>query len=69
MKKRAKVTYKSLPDYKEPLFLKRFINDRGKIIPAKRTGVSAAFQKKLSKEIKKARFMSLIPYTDRHSLL
>lgn len=54
--------------YKEPLSLKRFITDRGKVIPSKKTGASAKMQKIISREIKRARFMALLPYTDRHSL-
>lgn len=56
------------PNYKEVLVLKRFINDRGKIIPSSYSGVTSKNQRKLSTEIKKARFMALIPYTDRHAL-
>lgn len=56
------------PDYKDVLILKRFLSERGKIIPAAYSGVSAKHQRKLSKELKKARFMALIPYTDRHAL-
>lgn len=58
----------TIPDYKEALTLKRFTTDRGKIIPQKYTGTCAKFQKMLTKEIKKARYMSLIPYTDKHAL-
>ena len=64
--RRIKIT--ATPSYKEPLSLKRFITDRGKIIPSKRTGVSAKMQKEISKQIKRARFMALLPYTDRHAL-
>lgn len=56
------------PDYKDVLVLKRFINDRSKIIPATYSGVTSKNQRKLTREIKKARFMSLIPYTDQHAL-
>jgi len=62
----AKVT--TAPSYKEPLSLKRFITDRGKLVPAKRTGVSAKMQRIISREVKRARFMALLPYTDRHAL-
>lgn len=54
------------PDYKDVLTLKRFTSDRGKIIPQKYTGVSAKNQRLLSVEIKKARYMALLPYTDKH---
>jgi small subunit ribosomal protein S18 len=62
----VKVT--TVPNYKEPLSLKRFVTDRGKIIPSKRTGVSAKMQRSISKQVKRARFMALLPYTDRHAL-
>lgn len=56
------------PNYKDVLILRRFITDRGKIISQSRTGVTAKNQRKLSKAIKQARFMVLLPYTDRHAL-
>lgn len=62
----AKTT--TAPNYKEPLSLKRFVTDRGKLIPAKRTGASAKMQRIISREVKRARFMALLPYTDRHAI-
>lgn len=59
---------KSIPNYKDTLINKRFITERGKIIPASRSGVCSKHQRKLSKEIKKARFMSLIYYTEGHAI-
>jgi small subunit ribosomal protein S18 len=56
------------PDYKDVLVLKRFINDRGKIVPQKYNGLTAKNQRLLSSEIKKARFIGLLAYTDRHAL-
>lgn len=56
------------PNYKDVLILRRFITDRGKIIPQSRTGVTAKNQRKLTKAIKQARYMALLPYTDRHAL-
>lgn len=58
----------TVPDYKEPLSLKRFITDRGKLLPAKKTGVTAKMQREIAKQVKRARFMALLPYTDRHAL-
>ena len=52
-------------DYKAVMLLKRFISDRGKILPRRRTGVSAKYQRKLAREIKRARFMALLPYVNR----
>ena len=56
------------PDYKETLILRRFLTDRGKILPASKTGVTSKNQRKLSLEVKKARYMALLPYTDKHSI-
>lgn len=56
------------PNYKDVLILRRFITDRGKILHKSFTGLTASNQRKLANEIKKARFMALIPYTDRHAL-
>jgi len=49
-------------NYKEYKFLKKFITDQGKIIPAHVTGVSAKYQRMITKEIKKARVLALLPY-------
>lgn len=56
------------PDYKDVLILRRFITDRGKVLHKTFTGLTAKNQRRLSTEIKKARFMALLPYTDRHAL-
>ena len=49
-------------DYKEYKFLRKFVTDQGKIIPAHVTGVSAKYQRLLAKEIKKARNIALLPF-------
>ncbi len=46
--------------------LKDFINENGRIIPARITGTSAGYQRQLSVAIKRARFLALMPYTDLH---
>jgi small subunit ribosomal protein S18 len=56
------------PDYKEVLTLKRFTSERNKILPQKYSGLTAKNQRLLSLEIKKARFMALLPYTDTHAI-
>lgn len=53
-------------DYKDLDILKDFINENGKIIPARITGTTAGFQRQLSVAIKRARFLALLPYTDLH---
>lgn len=52
-------------DYKDIATLKRFISDKGKIKPRRVTGNCTQHQKLLSKAIKNAREMALIPYTAR----
>jgi small subunit ribosomal protein S18 len=53
-------------DYKEVDVLKDFVNENGKIIPARITGTTSGFQRQLSVAIKRARFLALLPYTDLH---
>ena len=49
-------------DYKDTVLLKRFISERGKILPRRVTGTSAKYQRKLTIAIKRARQMALLPY-------
>ena len=53
-------------DYKDVELLKDFVNETGKIIPARITGTSAGYQRQLGIAIKRARFLALLPYTDLH---
>ena len=53
-------------DYKDVEVLKDFINENGKIIPARITGTKARYQRQLSVAIQRARFLALLPYTDLH---
>jgi small subunit ribosomal protein S18 len=46
--------------------LKDFINENGKIMPARLTGTKARYQRQLSDAINRARFLALLPYTDNH---
>ena len=46
--------------------MKRYISDRGKIEPRRKTGTCARHQRGLSTAIKQARFMALLPYTAEH---
>ncbi|MEO0102806.1 MAG: 30S ribosomal protein S18 [candidate division WOR-3 bacterium] len=48
-------------DYKEPT-LRNFLTERGKILPAKVTGLCAKHQRSLTKAIKRARNLALLPY-------
>ena len=49
-------------DYKDGEFLKKFLNDQGKMLPRRITGNSLKFQRKVAQAIKKARQMSILPY-------
>jgi small subunit ribosomal protein S18 len=49
-------------DYKDTESLKRLISQNGKILSRKRTGVNAMEQRMLARAIKRARYMSLLPY-------
>ncbi|NQT64777.1 MAG: 30S ribosomal protein S18 [FCB group bacterium] len=53
-------------DYKDVGLLKRFISESGKITPKRFTGACTKHQRKIAVEIKKARQMALIQYTDKH---
>lgn len=49
-------------DYKDAEFLKRFLNEQGKILPRRLTGTSLKFQRKVAQAVKRARHIALLPY-------
>jgi small subunit ribosomal protein S18 len=53
-------------DYKDPVKLRRYISDRGKIEPRRRTGTCAKHQRALAVAIKRARHLALLPYVPAH---
>jgi small subunit ribosomal protein S18 len=57
---------KSAIDYKNIAQLRKFVSERGKIEPRRRTGVCAKHQRRLALAIKRARFLALLPYTPAH---
>ncbi|MDD4031646.1 MAG: 30S ribosomal protein S18 [Bacteroidales bacterium] len=57
--KRAGIKY---IDYKDPDFLKKFLNEQGKILPRRLTGTSLKFQRRVATAIKRARHLALLPY-------
>ncbi len=52
-------------DYKDVKMLSRFVSERGKIIPSRITAVSTKKQRELSKAIKRARNLALLPYVSQ----
>lgn len=55
-----------LLNYKDVATLSRFITEQGKILPKRTTKVAAPFQRQLSKAVKRARYLALIPYVREH---
>lgn len=51
-------------DYKDIETLKQYVTETGKIVPSRITGTSARYQRQLSRAIKRARYLALLPYTD-----
>ncbi len=53
-------------DYKDLNTLKQYVTETGKIIPSRNTGTKARYQRQLTRAIKLARYLALIPYSDTH---
>lgn len=49
-------------DYKDGEFLKKFLNEQGKLLPRRLTGTSQKFQKKVAQAVKRARHLAILPY-------
>lgn len=49
-------------DYKDGQFLKKFVNEQGRILPRRLTGTSLKFQKKVAQAVKRARHLALLPF-------
>ena len=54
-------------DYKDLETLKQYLTETGKIVPSRITGTRAKYQRQLSRAVKRARYLALLPYTDRHN--
>lgn len=54
-------------DYKDIETLRNYVTETGKIVPSRITGTNARYQRQLSRAIKRARFLALLPYTDSHT--
>jgi small subunit ribosomal protein S18 len=53
-------------DYKDLNVLKQYVTETGRIIPARNTGTRARYQRQLTRAIKYARYLALLPYCDSH---
>lgn len=53
-------------DYKDLNLLKSYVSESGKVVPSRITGTSARYQRQLTRAIKRARYLALLPYTDGH---
>ncbi|MGH8494620.1 MAG: 30S ribosomal protein S18 [Gammaproteobacteria bacterium] len=53
-------------DYKDLAMLKNYITETGKIVPSRITGTKSHYQRQLATAVKRARYLALLPYTDRH---
>jgi small subunit ribosomal protein S18 len=54
-------------DYKDVKRLQRFVSERGKILPRRRTGTCARHQRTLTRAIKRARHMALLHFVAAHT--
>jgi len=53
-------------DYKDLATLKAYVTETGKIVPSRITGTRSFYQRQLAQAVRRARFLSLLPYTDQH---
>jgi small subunit ribosomal protein S18 len=53
-------------DYKDLNLLKQYLSETGKIVPSRITATKAKYQRQLATAIKRARYLALLPYSDRH---
>jgi small subunit ribosomal protein S18 len=53
-------------DYKDLDTLRNYITETGKIVPSRITGTKSHYQRQLATAVKRARFLALLPFTDKH---
>jgi len=53
-------------DYKDLETLRNYITETGKIVPSRITGTKSHYQRQLATAVKRARYLALLPYTDKH---
>jgi small subunit ribosomal protein S18 len=57
--KKSKIRY---IDYKDPNFLKKFLNEQGRLLPRRVTGTSLKYQRKVACAVKRARHIAVLPF-------
>ena len=53
-------------DYKDLDTLRNYVTETGKIVPSRITGTNTQYQRQLATAVKRARYLALLPYTDKH---
>jgi small subunit ribosomal protein S18 len=53
-------------DYKDLETLRNYVTETGKIVPSRITGTKSHYQRQLATAVKRARYLALLPYTDKH---
>ena len=53
-------------DYKDIDTLRNYVTETGKIVPSRITGTKSHYQRQLATAVKRARYLALLPYTDKH---
>jgi small subunit ribosomal protein S18 len=53
-------------DYKDLETLRNYVTETGKIVPSRITGTKMHYQRQLAAAVKRARYLALLPYTDKH---
>ena len=53
-------------DYKDLETLRNYVTETGKIVPSRITGTKSQYQRQLATAVKRARYLALLPYTDKH---
>ena len=53
-------------DYKDLETLRNYVTEAGKIVPSRITGTKTHYQRQLATAVKRARYLALLPYTDKH---
>ncbi len=59
---REEIEHKKYVDYKDTEYLRKFVSPHARMLPKKRTGMSADKQREIANAIKRARYMALLPY-------